>query len=418
MKEGAERKNPFDEIALHLEENNPILNAPTPPGNAVNFQEIYYDGHEIQNRTLFMGENAENREPIFKIFSMTKPMTSALVFKLQELGVIDIHDQVMDYLSYKSGKLKGVGEFPDLTDITIEDLLRHTSGLQDYVPAFDDMEASQNITRNECLKYVPKEKYPDNNCHYCNANYLLIGKLLDALHAKINEKDPTYQGKCVADLFKKYIFEPCGMQNAFLDSENTARENIAWNKIQGGLITHGNSHHFKRAWSVPTFEAGGVITSLKEVAYFWDGLFKNKIINENSLKQMTKETPAGKLDEEGYLFYGAGINIAKTTDGNTLFFHPGAFVGQQGNAGYAVFKNKPAKAYADVTCCIADHDQKKILNDEEFDAIKPKIRALYNVARIEPFNLAYKDSKVKITLSHEQDEIVGSVPKNTIKPNK
>lgn len=418
MKEGSGRNNPFDEIALHIEENNPILNAPIPPGNAVNFQEIYYDGQDIQNRTLFMGENAKNQEPIFKIFSMTKPMTSALVFRLQELGVIDIHDPVMNYLSYEDGKLKGVGEFPDLTDITIENLLCHTSGLQDYVPAFDDMEASQNITRNEFLKYVPKEKYPDNNRHYCNANYVLIGKLLDTLHAKIQEKDPTYEGKCVADLFKKYIFEPCGMQNAFLDSENTARENIAWNKIQGGLITNSNYDQFKRAWSVPTFEAGGVITSLREVTYFWDGLFKSKIINENSLKQMTKETLAGKLDEEGYLFYGAGINIAKTTDGHTLFFHPGAFIGQQGNAGYAVFKETPAKAYADVTCCIADHEKKKILNDEKFNAIKPKIEALYNISRAESLTLAYKDSKVKITHSHEQDKIVDLTPKNPKKLNK
>ena len=84
---------------------------------------IVFDGKQMQKRKIHLGQSLPDETPrLFKIVSLSKTMVSVLVIKLHELGILDIKDPVTDYLYYHNEKLEGVGSFPDLTDISIEDL--------------------------------------------------------------------------------------------------------------------------------------------------------------------------------------------------------------------------------------------------------------------------------------------------------
>lgn len=385
--------SPFDQQRADLEKPNAIEHMPPIPDMAVDAQDVVISGDVVDSRACFVGDDiSEPENTLFKVASVTKTMTSALVFKLQELGVINLNDPITKYLNYKDGVLEEVGEFPSIEGITIEDLLFQTSGLRDYVENFDDINASSNISRAEALKHTPKEKFPDNKHHYSNTNYVLLGCILEKLNSQIKEKDPSYQGNNVADMFRKYIFEPCNMGNSYLDTENGDRAKIPWERVHAGLIVDSGAEAVQSAATIPNFEAGGVVGTMEDLARFWQGLFNGKIISEESRLQMTQSRPTGKLDEHGYVYYGAGINIGRTTDGRQHYFHPGGLPAQGTMAGYLPTENG-GKAFAGIQTFTAEKDaliaQKhgkeppKPKPDESGLSHKEKVQALYSKAGIE-----------------------------------
>ena len=80
------------------------------------------------------------RDDIFRVYSMTKPFTSVAVMMLRDEGRLELGDPVSKYLTQLGGRQVGVegkdaAGKPTLTleaaqrEMTIQDLLRHTSGL-------------------------------------------------------------------------------------------------------------------------------------------------------------------------------------------------------------------------------------------------------------------------------------------------
>ncbi|MDP7071224.1 MAG: serine hydrolase domain-containing protein, partial [Phycisphaerales bacterium] len=70
-------------------------------------------------------------DQVVRIYSMSKPITSAAVMQLVEQGALDLDDPVSMYIPEFAAMTVGVGEdaYPARRPITIRDLLTHTSGL-------------------------------------------------------------------------------------------------------------------------------------------------------------------------------------------------------------------------------------------------------------------------------------------------
>ncbi|MGO8914972.1 MAG: serine hydrolase domain-containing protein [Stellaceae bacterium] len=89
---------------------------------------------EVAYEKAFGYQNREDRAPmgtdaIFRIASMSKPITSVAVMMLAEEGRIDVTAPVSQYLPEFKEMTVGVARQPAQRPMTVQDLLRHTSGL-------------------------------------------------------------------------------------------------------------------------------------------------------------------------------------------------------------------------------------------------------------------------------------------------
>jgi CubicO group peptidase (beta-lactamase class C family) len=165
-------------------------------------------------------QNLENQTPmaedsIFRIYSMTKPITSLALMMLYEESLFNLRDEVSQYIpAFKDVKVlnaDGALETP-LHPITIQDLLRHTAGLSygGYAETnrpvdkfYDEADLLTNkITNEEFVKRIanlPLAFHPGSKWHYSVATDV-VGYLVEVL-----------SDMPLADFIQEKIFKPLGM---------------------------------------------------------------------------------------------------------------------------------------------------------------------------------------------------------------
>ncbi|MER7671364.1 serine hydrolase domain-containing protein [Kitasatospora sp. NPDC096128] len=135
--------------------------------------------------------------------SLTKPYTAALVLLLADDGDLDLDDRAAAHLP----------EFRQLPDLTIRQLLSHTSGL----PAGPDSDAAARTTAARYLAAVCTARDalfpPGTGFSYSNAGYVAAGRLVESVTGM------TWQ-EAVAAL----LLEPMDTVPAFLGSEPGVEE--------------------------------------------------------------------------------------------------------------------------------------------------------------------------------------------------
>lgn len=115
----------------------------------------------------------------FDLASLTKIVgTTTAILQLQEQHKLKLSDKVVQYLPEFTGpnqvnrRLKAT--------ITIEDLLRHRSGLPESNPV-DRMTNASQSARWSCLYQTPLEYYPRQKDIYSDLNFLLLGKIVERI---------------------------------------------------------------------------------------------------------------------------------------------------------------------------------------------------------------------------------------------
>ena len=114
----------------------------------------------------------------FRVGSLTKPFVATVVLQLVDEGRVDLDEPLSTYL-------------PDATlgaDVPVRDLLRHRSGIPDYVATPDFLsdalgDLTHTYTPDELLDYV-RELHagpPDTTYEYSSTNYILLGQLIERL---------------------------------------------------------------------------------------------------------------------------------------------------------------------------------------------------------------------------------------------
>lgn len=141
----------------------------------------------------------------YRIASQTKMFTALAVMIFIDRGLLSM-DTVLETV------LPG---YPNGTQITLDMLLNHTSGLFDYelLSGF-----GQQFTLNPALAYTvdqiisiiktnPPTSVPGTNYAYSNSNYYVAGKMLEAV-------DPTHRP--LDQILNDEIFVPLGMKNTYM----------------------------------------------------------------------------------------------------------------------------------------------------------------------------------------------------------
>jgi CubicO group peptidase (beta-lactamase class C family) len=236
----------------------------------------------------------------FGIASNTKLFTGVLMLKLAENNLISLEDSLHEYLpAYNNID----------SNITIRQLLNHTSGLDDVsaVPGYPDSmlnDPNRIFTAAELVGWAGAPSFSaGNGWEYCNTNYLLAAMIAEAV-----------SGSTYAELLRDSILAPLGLDSTFLDVYETVNGRVAhpWqNNFDNFNIPRTSVN--SAAWS-----AGGMYSNSSEMLQWYNALMNGQVLNSNSMTELTTFVGSGN--------YSMGI-AENTVNNRTVWFHGGSIWG-------------------------------------------------------------------------------------------
>jgi CubicO group peptidase (beta-lactamase class C family) len=220
---------------------------------------------------------------IFQIGSITKQFTAMVILKLQEEGKLSVDDKLSKYFP----------EFKYADEITIENLLTHTSGIYNYTIDIGDEDSAivcNSIDKQVAIDIMFKHDLdfkPGTQFRYDNSGYYLLGMIIEKATGESYEQN-------VRDI----IFTPLQMNHSLFDFKHSLDTNIAT-----GYQTLNNSVQKEASawrWDSTVSYAAGAIWSTTSDMYKWaQAIAGKKILSADSWKTML--TP--HLDKYGYGVY-------------------------------------------------------------------------------------------------------------------
>jgi CubicO group peptidase (beta-lactamase class C family) len=192
-----------------------------PPGVSV---VVVRDGEIVYNNAFGFADGPRKikatPETVYHWWSMTKIPTAVAILQLQEQGKLDLEDDVTEHLPWFEVKDRS-GRSPA---ITIRQLLQHSAGLPDPIPAMIGWVHYTNGTfdQTEVLKkYMPEfdtlKFEPGTQAVYSNLNYMVLGAVIEAASGQSYE---SYIGE--------HILQPLDMsQTSFVYSPSMADHEAA-----------------------------------------------------------------------------------------------------------------------------------------------------------------------------------------------
>lgn len=303
-------------------------------GNVLSGAEIavIHKGETVFKKNIGMADK-ENAIPmtddtIFRLFSMTKPVTAVAAMILIERGMLDFNDQLKWYLPTFENPmvLDENGERPAERDITIRDLLSMTSGISypdghpsgQAVGALWGMQSENYLKGGKLLNtkefalemgkkplaFTPGEKW-------------MYGASADIMGAVIE----VVSGMTLGEFFDKEIFTPLGMNDTgfYIPEEKYSRLAQAYEYADGGIRPFTHFHLCLTDYrKPPAFESGGagLVSTLNDYSKFVKMLMNKgeyngkRILGRKTVELMTKnylnEQQLKSVDWDSMKGYGYG----------------------------------------------------------------------------------------------------------------
>ncbi|MDE6749077.1 MAG: beta-lactamase family protein [Lachnospiraceae bacterium] len=246
------------------------------------------------------------RDTIFRLYSMTKPITSAAVMILLEEGKIDLLDPVSMYLpGFNNQYIMQKGMLiPAVRPITIQHLLNMTSGLA-YGGEGNATEARTGILLEEVKERLTSDK-PLTTIEIMNrlgqiplafqpGEKWQYGMSADVLGAVVE----IVSGMRFGEFLEERIFKPLGMKDTgfYVPEEKQTRLAKVYRETESGLEEFHISHLGvqNRMELPPAFESGGagLVSTIDDFAAFTQMLLNNgtyrgnTILSEKTVEFMT-----------------------------------------------------------------------------------------------------------------------------------
>lgn len=275
---------------------------------------IYQKGYGIANEET---KERIKTNTIFELASSSKQFTAAGIVLLKRKGKIQYSDKLSKYIP----------ELNFWSDVSVYDLLRHTSGIPEFL--FDMKEGwdkNKIATNEDLIKFYSARKdtlefKPGSKHQYCNTNYALLASIIERV-----SKD-SY-----ANFLNRNIFKPLQMNNTFVYNRRQSPR-----KIKNYAIGYywGVGSFKKITAEQPEFDDNrvyyldGIVGSAKVNSniidlYKWINVLKsNTFFGKEEFEEMTAvtETSDGKK-----IPYGFGLDISKG-DNKFSYGHTGSWDG-------------------------------------------------------------------------------------------
>ncbi len=279
-------------------------------------------------------------ESVLQLASITKQFTSVSILILMEQGKLSLKDHLSKYIS----------DFPRGEEITVHDLLNHTSGITSYtnLPEFRT-KTRIDLTPEEIInsiKNLPLEFNPGDKYKYSNSGYCILGYIIEKL-----------TGMSYEQFVQKNIFDKLTMKNSHY--ANTYK--IIPNRASGYQLYEGNYENAEYMSTTIPYAAGSLMSTVDDM-FLWSKAIKNNTLISEKSKQKAfanHRLPNGKLSNYGY---GWAINELA---GCTTLEHTGGINGFSTSGIYVLDKN----IYAIVLTNLDDGKGPETVNIKSVSAI-------------------------------------------------
>jgi len=246
-----------------------------------------------------------NFNTVFQIASVSKGFTAMAVLILNDRGKIALDDTVKRHIP----------EFP-FDNITVKQLLHHTSGLQNYMYFVDHFwEKGKPITNEDVLKLIndhdPRLNFrPGRRHHYNNTGYAILALLVERVSGK-----PFYR------FLEDEIFDPLEMEHSF-----------GWDQKIMDTITDIATGFTRRGWRYRKFAHNPLDEILGDKSIYttaddllkWDqALYTHMLISDSLMDEAFK---MGITSRGREFKYGYGWRLNEI-DGKKVIYHNGLWNG-------------------------------------------------------------------------------------------
>jgi D-alanyl-D-alanine carboxypeptidase len=193
----------------------------------------------------------------FRVGSVTKTFTAAIVLQLVDEGTLRLDDTLEKHVP---------GVVPRGDEITIRHLLRHRSGLvnfTDYRPWMEEASRSSSTRPLGSLRFAgshPLVFEPGSQEIYSNTNYIALGLIVE-----------TATGQTYAHELEQRILDPLGLE----------RTELATARFLSDLDDEGENPNLP--WA-----AGSIVSTAHDLSRFFSALLSGRLLSEESLAEMKR----------------------------------------------------------------------------------------------------------------------------------
>lgn len=240
---------------------------------------VFKDGAEIYQRSFGYADVENNvfatKETKYKIGSISKMYTATLILKLVEEGKLKLNTKLNQFFP----------EIPNAHNITIKNLLNHSSGLFNYTTNKGFYEwAIVEHSRQDIIEKIIENGtvfQPNDRHEYSNTNFVLLAFITEKLH-----------NKSFKEILQIEILDPIKLEQTQVGGKIT--------------ITNKESYSYRKSdqWEIfphwfmdNAIGAGSLIATPTDVNRFTNALFTYKILKKKTVEKMLKLTD----------YYGLGV---------------------------------------------------------------------------------------------------------------
>lgn len=279
-------------------------------------------------------------EQPFQVASTAKTLTAAVVLQLVEERKLALGDTIDRW-------------FPDAPNaglITIEQLLRHTSGIVSFnaLPTFGT--AYRTPAEVIALGTAQKPQFcPGTNWSYTNTGYAMLGVIIEKV-----------EGVPLADVLAKRLIRPLSLTHTVM-------------RRPGVELPVATGHAAGRPVDAPDqyatpYAAGALASTGDDLVRFWHALLAGRVLPEASVHRMFTAMPAMLGPYAGSnSFYGMGVQLYDVPDG------PGLMLGHSG--GIEGFTSVVAYVPADDVYIAVSFNEKSVPAEAGLWALLRALRA-------------------------------------------
>jgi CubicO group peptidase (beta-lactamase class C family) len=282
-------------------------------------------------------------DTVFEAGSVAKQFTAAAVLLLVQDGKLALTDDVRRHLP----------ELPDYgATITIDHLLRHTSGLRDWSSIqriAGEPRGSRIYTNAEVLRIASRQRRlnhpPEAQYAYTNTGYNLLAIVVERV-----------SGESLAEFTRKRIFAPLGMtRTSWRDDFNriVAGRATAYLKAAGG---YRQSMPFENAYG-----NGGLLTTIGDLL-LWNRAMIEDRLGASLRRQLMERAP---LSDGARPAYARGLFV-EDHGGRPLAWHSGSTAAYRAWSGYL-----PDLGYSVALLCNNSDMDPEVLGPQVLEIVLP-----------------------------------------------